>query len=82
MFDRATRNLGSIIGMYMYYGWAYYYWKEAHEYFLSPFAIFLWCTGLVCDLIYPFVFYHIRKTEKVLPDGKKVRGAILAHKKE
>ena len=82
MCYRATRNLGSMTGMYMHYGWAWYFWREAHEYFMSPFGIFLWATGLVCDLIYPFVFYHIRKTEKVLPDGRKVRGASVILKKE
>jgi hypothetical protein len=48
------------------------YWREAHEYFMTPFAIFLWGSALVCDLIYPFVFYRIRKTERVLADGSKV----------
>lgn len=38
---------------------------------MSPFGVFLWGTGLVCDLIYPFIFYEIRKTERVLPDGSK-----------
>lgn len=69
-----TRNLGSIIGLYFQYGWAWYYWREAHEYFMSSFGILLWGTGLACDLVYPFFFYHVRKTEKVLPDGTKTRG--------
>ena len=58
----------------MNYGWAWYFWREAHEYFMSPFGVFLWVTGLVCDLIYPFVLYQVLKTEKVLPDGSRVRG--------
>ena len=41
---------------------------------MSPFGIFLWGTGLVCDLIYPFVLYQVQKTEKVLLDGSRVRG--------
>jgi hypothetical protein len=28
-------------------------------------------TGLVCDLIYPFAFARIKKTEMVLPYGRK-----------
>jgi hypothetical protein len=60
--------------MYMNYGWAWYFWREAHEYFMSPFGIFLWGTGFVCDLIYPLVLYEVQRTEKVLPDGSRVRG--------
>ncbi len=66
--------MGSITGLYLNYGCAWYFWREAHEYFMSPFGVFLWGTGLVCDLVYPFFFYQIRKTEKVLPDGSRVRG--------
>jgi hypothetical protein len=39
---------------------------------MSPFAVVLWFTALLCDLIYPFVFARIRKSEKVLADGRKV----------
>lgn len=53
----------------------FYLWRDAHEYFMSPFGIFLWGTALVCDLVYPFVFAQVRKTEKILPDGSKVAGA-------
>jgi hypothetical protein len=42
------------------------------RYFMSPFAVVLWGTALVCDLIYPFVFAQIRNSERVLPDGRKV----------
>jgi hypothetical protein len=52
----------------------WYLWREAHEYFMSPFGIFLWGTALVCDLIYPFVFAEVRRTEEVLPDGSKMAG--------
>lgn len=79
---RATRTLGSMVGLYMNYGWAWYMWREAHEYFMSPFGIFLWGTGLVCDLIYPFAFAGIKKTEMVLLDGRKAAvGSDMKHKK-
>jgi hypothetical protein len=44
------------------------------RYFMSPFAVVLWGTALICDLIYPFVFAQIRESERVLPDGRKVAG--------
>lgn len=69
-----TRASGSLIGLYLNYGCMWYLWREAHEYFMSPFGIFLWGTALVCDLIYPFVFAEVRKTEDVLEDGSKMAG--------
>jgi hypothetical protein len=44
------------------------------RYFMSPFAVVLWVTALICDLIYPFVFAQIRKSERILLDGRKVAG--------
>jgi hypothetical protein len=41
---------------------------------MSPFAVVLWVTALISDLIYPFLFAQIRKSERVLPDGRKVAG--------
>jgi len=48
---------------------------------MSPFGLFLWGTGLVSDLIYPFVLYHVQNTERVLPDGRKARGKDLVRRK-
>jgi hypothetical protein len=31
MVHRASRALGSTIGLYMNYGWMWYHWREAHE---------------------------------------------------
>ena len=39
---------------------------------MSPFAVVLWVTALISDLIYPFVFAQIRNSERVLQDGRKV----------
>lgn len=80
---RATRTLGSVVGLYMNYGWAWYMWREAHEYFMSPFGIFLWGTGLLCDLIYPFTFIAVKKTETVLiRGGVKAAGGITVKDKK
>lgn len=65
--------MGSVLGLYLYFGLAWYFWPEAHGYFVSPFGVFLWGSGLVSDLVYPFLLYRIRQTEKILPDGRKVK---------
>lgn len=70
--SRSTRILGSIIGFYFVYGWEWYFWREAHEYFMSPFALFLWVSSVICDCVYPYALWRIKKTERVLPDGRKV----------
>ena len=77
---RATRSFGSLLGLDLNYFWMWLYWREAHEYFMSPFGIALWGTGLACDLVYPFVFYQIRKRETVLPDGSKAPGLKVESK--
>ncbi|KAH8592131.1 hypothetical protein B0O99DRAFT_654043 [Bisporella sp. PMI_857] len=70
----ATRTIGSITGLYLNFGTCWYFWRESNEYFMSPFSIFLWGTGLICDLAYPFVLYKLRRTERVGPDGSKTAG--------
>ncbi|KAL3424677.1 hypothetical protein PVAG01_03958 [Phlyctema vagabunda] len=73
----AARALGSVVGLDAQYAWAWYYWRDAHEYFMSPFSVFLWSTGLLCDAVYPFVLWRVRKTERVAEDGRKIRGSLL-----
>jgi hypothetical protein len=80
--DRATRTLGSVTGMYMNFGWAWYMWREVHEYFMSPFGVFLWGTGLFCNLIYPYAFAAISKREKVLPDGRRISGNEKGYRRD
>ncbi|KIW24688.1 uncharacterized protein PV07_10389 [Cladophialophora immunda] len=70
----STRTAGSIIGFYLVYGWEWYFWREAHEYVVSPFAVFLWATSFICDFAYPCMLLCVQKTEKVLPDGRKEAG--------
>lgn len=66
--------MGTICGMILCNGLLWYYWPAAHGYFLNPFGIFLCGTALVCDAIYPFLLYQVRKTEIILPDGRCVAG--------
>ena len=39
---------------------------------MSPIGLFLWVLGLLCDCVYPFVLWHVKKTEIVLGDGRKI----------
>lgn len=75
--NRVTRVLGSIVGFYLPYGWQWYYWNEAHQYVMHPFSIFLWTVSMISDLAYPFAHRHAQRTEKILPDGRKVRNEVL-----
>jgi len=49
---------------------------------MSPFSVFLWGVGLVADLLYPFLLWEARKTERILPNGRKVRGDNLVEEKK
>ena len=49
-------------------------WPEAHYYFMNPVAIVMWSTSIVADIVFAFLFATIRRTEVVLPDGRKIVG--------
>ncbi|PYH99045.1 hypothetical protein BO71DRAFT_405605 [Aspergillus ellipticus CBS 707.79] len=72
--ERATRFIGSSFQPHGHLTLAWYYWPEAHGYYMSPPGVFMWVTSVVCDVVYPFVFYRIRQTERQLPDGRRVPG--------
>ena len=76
---RFTRTAGSVVGLYLVYGWEWFFWREAHEYFMSPFAIFLWGTSFTCDGVYAYALWRVQKTELVLEDGRKVAGDLLQY---
>lgn len=59
-------------------GILWYWWPEAHGYFVNPFGMFLLYTTVSCDLIYPLLLWHVRATEKELPDGRLVSGEVYA----
>ncbi|EHA46936.1 hypothetical protein MGG_08671 [Pyricularia oryzae 70-15] len=67
-----VRSLGSFVGLVALPGMMWWYWPEAHGYFLNPLATFMQALFLLPDIVYPFVLYQIRKTEVVLPDGRLV----------
>ncbi|KAF2838696.1 hypothetical protein M501DRAFT_935173 [Patellaria atrata CBS 101060] len=72
-----TRAIGSFLGLPVGYGILWYHWREAHEYFMSPFSVFMWTTTTISDVIYPFLLAYVRKTERTLSDGRKLPGASL-----
>jgi hypothetical protein len=73
-YFRVTRTLGTLSGLYMNYFWLWYCWREANEYVMSPFAIFLSAVGFCCDLAFGVLLWYVKKTEVVLPDGRKLGG--------
>ncbi|KAK3496250.1 hypothetical protein B0T13DRAFT_400707 [Neurospora crassa] len=63
------RALGTLIGLVFANVFLWWFWPEAHGFVFSPFAVFLWGTSLVCDIMYPFVLWQVRRSEVLLPDG-------------
>ncbi|KAL1853917.1 hypothetical protein Daus18300_011659, partial [Diaporthe australafricana] len=64
------RTIGTISGMGVCNAILWYYWPEAHGYFLNPLGMFICGTALLCDLVYPFALWQVRQTEVALPDGR------------
>ncbi|PSN65764.1 phospholipase D/nuclease [Corynespora cassiicola Philippines] len=70
----ATRFVGSLFGLNLYYGYCWYVWREAHEYFMHPLAVCFWITWPVADVAYLAVLRSVKQTEIVLKNGRKIRG--------
>ncbi|PKS13062.1 hypothetical protein jhhlp_000403 [Lomentospora prolificans] len=70
-----ARTLGSQCGLTLNSGILWWYWPEAHAYYLTPPSLFILGATTVFDLIYGAVLWYVRKTEKQLPDGRFVAGA-------
>jgi len=58
----------------------WYMWREAHEYFVSPLGVVLWMTSLVMDLVYAVLLFQVKRSERVLEDGRKDAGKWKEHK--
>lgn len=69
---RFCRTLGTVSGLGLSSAVLWYWWPEAHGYFVNPFGIFILGTAVVTDLVYPFCLWKIRQTEVVLPGGRIV----------
>lgn len=55
-------------------GVLWWYWPEAHGYWVSPLGVFLCGTALIADVVYPFLLYEVRQYEISLSDGRLIRG--------
>ena len=53
-------------------GLLWWYWPEAHSYWTLPLSIFMCGLSFAFDVAYPFVLWRVRRTEKVLADGRLV----------
>jgi len=78
----ACRFIGTAAGLYGNSGLLWYYWPEAHGYFVNPFGVFICATSFCLDALYPFVLWHVRKSERTLPDGRLIRGEAAALSKK
>ncbi|EJD45695.1 hypothetical protein AURDEDRAFT_64125 [Auricularia subglabra TFB-10046 SS5] len=68
----ALRASGTVTGCFAYFIWRRVFWPAAHEYVTSPIALVLWTTSFLADCAFPVLLWHVRKTEKALPDGRKI----------
>lgn len=69
---RATRTLGTLIGLVLNLSWAWYFWPEGHGYFMSSLSIFLWTSSVACDLYYPILLWKVQLSEVTLSEGRKI----------
>ncbi|ORY58490.1 uncharacterized protein BCR38DRAFT_447456 [Pseudomassariella vexata] len=75
------RFVGSVSGMGLCNALLWWYWPEAHGYFLHPLGVFMCGLSLLCDLSYPFLLWQVRRTERMLPDGRLVAGDVVVSSK-
>ncbi|KAH8759819.1 hypothetical protein F5883DRAFT_465559 [Diaporthe sp. PMI_573] len=73
------RTIGTIFGLGVCNAILWHYWPEAHGYFVNPLGMFICGTALLCDLVYPFALWQVRKTEVALPDGRLVSREQFDH---
>lgn len=71
---RACRFIGTAMGLPVTCTLLWWYWPEAHGFVFHPVSIIIMGTTFVCDLAYPFLLAHVRKTEVVFPNGMIVAG--------
>jgi hypothetical protein len=73
----ATRSLGTLIGLYGYFTFRWWFWPEGHDYLINPFSLFMIGIGALADIAYPFALAQVRSKERTLGDGRKIpKGAV------
>ncbi|KUI67156.1 hypothetical protein VM1G_03029 [Cytospora mali] len=73
------RTTGTVFGMGVCNAILWHWWPEAHSYFVNPLGIFICGTALLCDLLYPFALWKVRRTEVILPDGRIISRSEADH---
>lgn len=69
----ATRFVGSVCGLNLNYLYGWWIWPGTYAYVINPVSVVLMVTWVLADLAY-FVFLVIAKrTETVLPTGRKTK---------
>ncbi|KAK0630398.1 hypothetical protein B0T17DRAFT_616058 [Bombardia bombarda] len=69
------RAVGTLSGLVLCNVLMWWYCPEAHGFIFNPFAVFLWGAAVVCDIVYPFLLWQVRRTEIILPDGRLMSGS-------
>lgn len=75
--DRLCRFIGSLFGLGFCSALMWWYWPEAHSYWIEPMSVFICGLSLICDIVYPFVLWHVRQTERVDVNGRLVGAHVL-----
>ncbi|OAA63162.1 hypothetical protein ISF_05038 [Cordyceps fumosorosea ARSEF 2679] len=68
------RFAGSLMGLPVTCGLLWWYWPEPHGFIFHPLSYIIMVPTFACDIAYPFLLAHVRRTEKVLPNGMVVAG--------
>ncbi|KAI6092231.1 hypothetical protein F4821DRAFT_225173 [Hypoxylon rubiginosum] len=71
------RFIGSLFGLGFCSALMWWYWPEAHSYWIEPMSVFICGLSLICDIVYPFVLWHVRQTERVDVNGRLVGAHVL-----
>ncbi|KAI5920885.1 hypothetical protein F4810DRAFT_394656 [Camillea tinctor] len=74
------RFIGSIVGLGFTNIVLWWHWPEAHGYVTTPVSIFILGFSFLCDALYGFVLWQVRKTERLLPNGRLARGGTIQSK--
>ncbi|TQV95185.1 PaxB protein [Cordyceps javanica] len=68
------RFAGTVMGLPVTCGLLWWYWPEPHGFIFHPLSYIIMVPTFACDIAYPFILAHVRRTEEVLPNGMVVAG--------
>jgi hypothetical protein len=53
-------------------GLLWWYWPEAHGFWVTPLSIFICGLSFFCDAVFGLALWEVRRTERALPAGRLV----------